>query len=54
MEVAEQVRDIMLREGFSMENHSGKEKLTLSRVKGWIASFAPQYAREPGRRKASE
>ena len=54
MEVAEQVRDIMLREGFSMENQSGKEKLTLSRVKGWIASFAPQYAREPGRRKASE
>ena len=54
MEVAEQVRDIMLREGFSMENQSGKEKLTLSRVKGWIASFAPQYAREPGRRKASD
>ncbi|WP_334180714.1 hypothetical protein [Pseudomonas nitroreducens] len=53
-EVSNLVHDIMLREGHSRKNRDGKENLTRSAVKRWIAPFAPDYARQPGRRKASE
>lgn len=49
--VSEQVRDIMLREGFSRTNLRGIETLTKSVVRGWISPFAPDYARKSGRRK---
>lgn len=53
-DVSKQVHDIMLREGFSSKSLRGKETLTESMVRRWIAPFAPDYARKPGRRRASE
>ena len=53
-EVAKEVHDIMLRENFSKTNKDGKETLTISAVRGWIAPFSPEYARRPGRRASSD
>lgn len=53
-DVSNLVHDIMLREGHSRKNRAGKETLTKSVVRRWIAPFAPDYARHPGRRKASD
>lgn len=53
-EVVERVHKIMLKAGFSRKNQDGKETLTESVVRRWIAPFAPEYARKPGRRKVSE
>lgn len=51
-DVCEQVHDIMLREGFSRKSLRGKDTLNESMVRRWIAPFAPEYARHPGRRRS--
>lgn len=53
-DVSKQVLDIMLREGFSRKSLKGKETLSESVVRRWIAPFAPEYARLPGRRKSRD
>ena len=51
-DVSKQVHDIMRREGFSGKSQQGKETLSEILVRRWIAPFAPEYARRPGRRKS--
>lgn len=53
-DVSKQVHDIMLRDGFSRKSLQGKETLSESVVRRWIAPFAPEYARHPGRRRAGD
>lgn len=53
-EMAELVHGIMVREGYFESNSKGKVTTKVGTLRKWIAPFAPEYGRRPGKSTKTE